>query len=107
MNKGDLVDVVAGAAGFSKSATAHIIEETVAAIISAVSAGEAVRLSGFGTFEVQNRAPRTARNPRTGTQLVVPGTRVPRFRASPIFKEAVVDRGEDAHISVRNGSENS
>lgn len=92
MNKNELVDAVAGATGLSKADTARVVEQIMATVISTVSAGRPVRLSDFGTFEPQRRAPRTARNPRTGEQVAVAATRAPRFRPSPAFKKAVAVR---------------
>ena len=91
MNKSDLVAAVAAPAGQTKTATARVIDEAIAAITAAVVAGDVVRLSGFGTFEARDRAPRTGRNPRTGDEVRVPAARVPAFKASRLFREVVKD----------------
>lgn len=49
--------------------------------------GDSVQMRTFGTFYVQDRKPRTARNPRTGESVAVPAKRYPRFRSSQSFKD--------------------
>ena len=51
--------------------------------------GDKVQLVGFGSFEVKDRAARTARNPRTGDELTVPASKAPIFKAGKALKEAV------------------
>jgi DNA-binding protein HU-beta len=89
MNKGDLVAEVSQVADVSKRIATDTIDAVFAAIVRAVANGEKVSLSGFGTFEKRLRAPRTARNPRTGQVLKVPATSVPAFRPGSDFKDAV------------------
>ena len=51
-------------------------------LASALSAGDEVRIHGFGTFKTANRAARMGRNPRTGEAVPVPARRVARFSPS-------------------------
>ncbi|ANS80630.1 DNA-binding protein HU [Serinicoccus hydrothermalis] len=60
-------------------------------VLREVAAGGSVGISGFGTFEQVERAPRTGRNPRTGESVPIAGTRTPRFRPGSTFKEVVGD----------------
>ena len=55
-------------------------------IEGSVARGERVSLSGFGTFDRRERAPRTGRNPRTGEAIRVGASVVPVFRAGTGFK---------------------
>jgi len=50
---------------------------------------ESVRLVGFGTFGVRERAARNARNPRTGESISLPEASVPFFKAGKELKEKV------------------
>lgn len=56
------------------------LDKLVEIIESEVKAGSSVRLNHFGTFEVQDYAQRTARNPRTGEQVIVPARRKMVFK---------------------------
>ena len=89
MNKGELLDAVAGNTGESKATAGKVIDETLDVITAAVVTGQKVQLTGFGTFEARDRKARTARNPQTGAQVWVPATRVPAFKAGKAFKDAV------------------
>ena len=89
MNKADLVDQVAARTGQTKVAAAATIEAMMEVIITAVTEGESVTLSGFGTFEPRERRARTGRNPRTGVAVPIPPKTVPAFRPGNAFKDAV------------------
>jgi len=89
MNKADLINHVASAAGLSKSAAADAVEAVLGGITSTLAAGDSVSLVGFGTFSVADRAARTARNPRTGETIQVAASKAPKFKAGKALKDAV------------------
>lgn len=49
--------------------------------------GERVLIHEFGVFEAKARAPRTARNPRTGEAIFLPAAVAPVFRPTPALKD--------------------
>ncbi|MDQ6998864.1 MAG: HU family DNA-binding protein [Mariprofundus sp.] len=89
MNKADLINHVAGAAGLTKGAAGDAVEAVLGGITSTLSDGDAVSLVGFGTFSVADRAARTARNPRTGEAIEVAASKAPKFKAGKALKDAV------------------
>ena len=89
MNKADLIDQVAERTGLTKVSVAAMVEATMECVMEAVATGDAVTLSGFGTFEPRARKARTGRNPRTGEAVPIPPTTVPSFRPGSAFKDAV------------------
>jgi len=89
MNKGDLVDAVAGSTGDSKSGAAASLDAVLDAITSALKGGDKVQISGFGTFEVRARAARQGRNPQTGATIQIKASNAPAFKAGKALKEAV------------------
>lgn len=89
MNKANLADAVFNKLGGTKKAADDAVDTVFDTITKELSGGGEVSVSGFGTFLVKKRAARTARNPRTGEQVQVPATQVPKFRAGKGFKEAV------------------
>ncbi|MFD9124086.1 HU family DNA-binding protein [Kitasatospora sp. NPDC059571] len=88
MNKGQLVEAVAGQLG-SRTAAEDAVDAVLDAMVRAVVAGERVQVTGFGTLEKVERAGRYARNPQTGERVRVKRTNVPRFRPGQGFKDLV------------------
>jgi len=89
LNKADLINHVAAAAGLSKTSASDAVEAVLGGIASSLRNGDTVGLVGFGTFSVANRAARTARNPRTGETIHVGPSRAPKFKAGKGLKDAV------------------
>lgn len=50
-------------------------------IVNTLAKGERVEFRGFGAFSVRSRAPRVAKNPRTGEKLNVDSRNIPHFKA--------------------------
>ncbi|WP_042384939.1 HU family DNA-binding protein [Streptacidiphilus melanogenes] len=88
MNKAQLVEAVAEQLG-GRRAAAEAVDAVLDTIVRAVTAGDRVSVTGFGTFEKVDRAARFARNPQTGDRVKVKKTAVPRFRPGQGFKDLV------------------
>jgi len=88
VNKSDLIATVSLETGLSKRVTSEAVDAILEAVRRTVARGERVTLPGFGTFNRVLRAPRTARNPRTGERVRVPAMPVPVFRPGQDFKDA-------------------
>jgi DNA-binding protein HU-beta len=89
LNKVELVDAVSESSGLSKSDAAKAVEAVFDSIVAELRKGEEVRLVGFGSFLVTNRAASEGRNPRTGEPVQIPASKQPKFRAGKGLKEAV------------------
>ena len=89
MNKAALVDWVHGKIGGTKVQAEEIVDGLIGAITSTLQKGGEVSIAGLGIFSTKVRAARTARNPKTGEQVKVLATRVPKFRAAKALKDAV------------------
>ncbi|HLN23311.1 MAG TPA: HU family DNA-binding protein [Patescibacteria group bacterium] len=89
MNKQELIDAVATATGATKADSAKAVEATFDAITAALKAGEEVRLVGFGSFAVKDRAASEGRNPRTGETIQIAASKQPKFTAGKGLKDAV------------------
>jgi len=89
MNKDDLISKVASRIGISKSEAAKSVDAVFSSITNSLKGGNEVRLVGFGTFLITNRAATTGRNPRTGESIEIPAKKVPKFRAGKALKETV------------------
>ncbi len=89
MNKTDLIEHVAKSADISKAAAGRAIEAAIGGIKTTLKKGGSVTLVGFGTFKVGKRAARKGRNPRTGAEIKIKSTKVPRFLAGKAFKDGL------------------
>ena len=89
MNKDDLIAKVANSVGVSKTVAAKSVDAVFSNITSSLKGGNEVRLVGFGTFVVANRAATTGRNPRTGESIQIPAKKVPKFKAGKALKDTV------------------
>ena len=89
MNKSDLVATVSSGAGLSKADAIKAVDGVFEAISDALKGGSDVRLVGFGTFSVAQRAASTGRNPRTGESIQIKASKQPKFKAGKGLKDAV------------------
>jgi DNA-binding protein HU-beta len=89
MNKQDLIEAVASTAHLKKSRAEGAVDAVLDCISGALKKGSDVRLVGFGTFRVAQRAASEGRNPRTGATIQIAARKVPRFRAGKELKQAV------------------
>ena len=89
MNKTELIAAVAEKTGMSKKDTEAVITATLASITEALQNDDKVRLVGFGTFEVKERAARTGKNPATGATIEIPASKAPSFKPGKAFKDSV------------------
>jgi DNA-binding protein HU-beta len=91
MKKQDLVEaVMTGAEMDTKKQAEKAVESLFDAIVKAMSRGEDVAITGFGTFRVAKRAARVGINPKTGEKINIPASTKPKFRAGKLLKEAVL-----------------
>ncbi|MDY3115704.1 MAG: HU family DNA-binding protein [Sutterella sp.] len=89
MNKSEFVDAIAAKVGMPKTQVAKVVDAMADTIVETVAKGDDVRLIGFGTFAVSNRAARTGRNPQTGATIKIAASKAPKFTAGAQFKAAV------------------
>ena len=89
MNKNDLISSVAESSGLPKADAGRAVDGVFDSIASALASGDDVRIVGFGSFSVANRAASTGRNPRTGEEIQIPASKQPKFKAGAPLKSAV------------------
>ncbi|PJB70745.1 MAG: DNA-binding protein HU [Alphaproteobacteria bacterium CG_4_9_14_3_um_filter_47_13] len=89
MNKQELVNEVAKKADLPKTKAQAAVEAIFDSIKVTLKKGGEVRLVGFGTFTVAQRAATTGRNPRTGEAIKIAASKQPKFKAGKELKEAV------------------
>ena len=89
MNKSQLIKSVAEKSELSQKQVTEALSLIEATLIETLKAGEKVQLSGFGTFEVRERAERKGRNPKTGEVVSVPACKYLAFVPAKAVKETL------------------
>jgi len=89
MNKGDLVKVIADAAGVTNAKATDTLNAVLESIRKTLKKGDKVTLIGFGTFGTAKRAKRQGRNPSTGAKITIAAKTLVKFKAGKDLSDAV------------------
>jgi DNA-binding protein HU-beta len=89
MTKAELIAKVAKKTNSSQALTGSVVDATLNEIRGLLGKGGSISFTGFGSFGVTKRAKRKGRNPQTGHEMVIPASKVARFRPGKGLKEAV------------------
>lgn len=89
MTKKEIVRTISEEIGLTQLQTKEIVQKTFNAIVEALVEEGRIELRNFGVFEVKRRAPRKARNPRTGEKVFVPEKYVVTFKPGKEMEERV------------------
>ncbi|MBJ7415999.1 MAG: HU family DNA-binding protein, partial [Niveispirillum sp.] len=76
-------------AGLSKADANKAVDAVFDGITGALKKGDEVRLVGFGTFAVAERAASEGRNPRTGEKISIAASKQPKFKPGKGLKDAL------------------
>jgi len=87
MTKADIVARVASQTGLTKVDVGEVVEGFIESVKYALTKEDPLEIRGFGTFYVAKRAPRVARNPRTGEEVKIPARKQPAFKPSKEIKK--------------------
>lgn len=97
LTRADLTEAVFNAVGLSRNESAQMVEDILEELSAALSRGESVKLSSFGTFQVRQKAQRVGRNPKTGDEVPIAPRRVLVFRPSHVLKSQINDGKGNGH----------
>ena len=89
MNKTELITAMAEKAEISKKDAEKALTAFTNVIADTLVDGDKVAITGFGTFEVVERAERQGRNPATGEAITIAASKSPKFKAGKALKKAV------------------
>ncbi|MDR2851639.1 MAG: integration host factor subunit alpha [Burkholderiaceae bacterium] len=89
LTKAQLSDLLFEQIGLNKREAKDMVEAFFNLISARLIAGEDVKISGFGHFQIRDKAPRPGRNPRTGEAIPIEARRVATFHASAKLKERI------------------
>src|SRR5919112_588973 len=89
ITRADLSEAVYQEVGLSRNESAALVETVLDEIAEALSRGEMVKISSFGSFSVRSKGQRIGRNPKTGEEVPILPRRVLVFRASHVLKSRI------------------
>lgn len=89
MTKAELADLLFEKVGLNKREAKDMVEAFFDELLRALEAGDSVKLSGFGNFQLRDKPQRPGRNPKTGEEIPISARRVVTFHASQKLKAAV------------------
>lgn len=89
MNKGDLINAVADAAGITKGQATDAVNTVFDGIEGTLKKGEKASFVGFGTFSTNRRAARDGRNPATGATIKIAAKTMVKFKAGKGLVDSV------------------
>jgi len=85
----ELIAAVAEKSGLTKADSTKATNAVFEAIAEALAGKDDVRLTGFGTFSVAHRKATVGRNPRTGEEIKIPASNLPKFKSGKGLKDYV------------------
>lgn len=89
LTRADIAARINQMVGLSRNESATIVESILSHMSDALSEGQNVKISGFGTFVLRDKAQRIGRNPKTGIEVPILPRRVMTFRASQAMRARV------------------
>ena len=81
ITKDSLVEMVHNEIGLNKREAKELIESFFEQIKKSLEEGNDIKLSGFGNFNLRDKAPRPGRNPKTGEEGTISSRRVVTFKS--------------------------
>ena len=99
LTKAELAELLFEQVGLNKREAKDMVETFFDEIRNALERGEAVKLSGFGNFQLRDKPQRPGRNPKTGEEIPITARRVVTFHASQKLKGMVEEAGPPARAA--------
>ena len=96
LTKAELADLLFEQLGLNKREAKDMVERFFEEVRTALEAGDSVKLSGFGNFQLREKPQRPGRNPKTGEEIPITARRVVTFHASQKLK-SLVEKSFNGH----------
>ena len=97
ITRAHLAEAVYQEVGLSRNESAELVEAVLNEMSGALTRGETVKISSFGSFFVRHKGQRIGRNPKTGEEVPIRPRRVLVFRASHVLKDRINGTEQEAH----------
>lgn len=92
LTRAEIAEAINRKLGLSRSESLAMVESILNLMTDALAKGENVKVSGFGTFLLRDKAERVGRNPKTGVEVPITPRRVLTFRASQMLKDGIAGK---------------
>jgi integration host factor subunit alpha len=89
LTRADLTEAVHREIGLSRAECSTLVQSVLDHISNALSNGQNVKISGFGSFVLRDKPMRIGRNPKTGDEVKITPRRVLTFRVSPKVRDLI------------------
>lgn len=86
LTKADMIEALIYRQNLNKHQAREVVDGFFDVIVQRLHEGHDVKLSGFGNFDLKDKAARPGRNPKTGEEVEVSARRVVTFRAGQKFR---------------------
>ena len=93
LTRADLADAVHNEIGLSRADSAQMVKQVLDEICGALTKGQNVKISSFGTFMLRDKGRRIGRNPKTGKEVPIEPRRVLTFRPSQLMRDRINAKG--------------
>lgn len=91
LTKADMTETIIARIGIPRAEAQEIVDIVFEEMRACLAAGEIVKLSGFGNFELRDKGKRPGRNPKTGEEIPITARRVVSFKAGQKLKSRVAE----------------
>ena len=89
MNKAELIDALMGKSGLQRQEVKKVLDAYIETVTECLSKREDVVLVGFGTMTPRPQSQRLARNPKTGTPVMIQPRTTVKFKPGKFLLEAM------------------
>ncbi len=89
VTKKDLIDRISDRTRIKRVDVKKAVQEFLDQVVKELEVGNRLEFRDFGVFEVKNRAPRIAQNPKTLERVDVPAKKTVKFKVGRLMREAV------------------
>ena len=102
--KKDLIDKIAEETAQKRTAVKKTVQSFLDNVIRELSEGNRLEFRDFGVFEIRQRAPRIAQNPKTLERVPVPAKKTVKFKVGRLMKMALENENGELTFDLADGS---
>ena len=89
LTKATIINKISEKNNQSPSQAKDTLETLLEIMKSTLASGEDIMISGFGKFQINEKAPRKGWNPATGEEMILKGRRTVTFKCSGGLRDRV------------------